>query len=257
LPVVIAVVNSKGGVGKTTVAVHLAASLASPRRRVLLVDLDSQATASLYCGVSRNQLRPSTASVLLEKYPILKAIRHTEHPQVDLLTGALELANADVALAGVRGRELALQRTLERAGEHYELVVIDCPPSMSLLGVNAIVAADWVIVPVAPEPLAVGALGALLASVDRVRARMHAHSRLLGILITLVDARRSIHAAMVDRIRTEFRDKVFHTELRWTSALAAGPTARGLRPAATGAPGSDPFHRLAGEILQRIPALRH
>jgi chromosome partitioning protein len=102
--------QQQGGVGKTATAVGLAAALAAPRRRILLVDLDSQACASHWCGVSRNQLRPSAASVLFEKYPMLKAIRHTPAPYLDLLTGSLELANADLALADVRGREVALRR---------------------------------------------------------------------------------------------------------------------------------------------------
>src|SRR3954470_8526100 len=115
MPVTIAVLNSKGGVGKSTIAVNLGAAIATPRRRVLLVDLDSQASASLWLGVPRRHLRPSSASCLLEKYPIQKAVRHTSTPHLDLLPGSMELANADVALCGMRGRELALRRAFERS----------------------------------------------------------------------------------------------------------------------------------------------
>lgn len=248
---VIAVLNSKGGVAKTTTAVCLAAALAAPRRRVLLVDLDSQAAASQWCGVSRNQLRPSAASVLLEKYPILKAVRHTPAVHLDLLTGSLELANADVALAAVRGREAAVRRMLERITEHYELVILDCPPGFSLLTINAVVAADGLVVPVSAEPMAVDAVDALLASIDRVRARMQVTAPLLGLALTQADPRRAVSREAAERLRAEYRDQVFHTEIRWTAMLAAASQAR--QPPA----GSDVFRRLGGEVLHRAAALRH
>ncbi|HEY3886669.1 MAG TPA: ParA family protein [Vicinamibacterales bacterium] len=255
---IIAVLNSKGGVGRTTIAVNLAGALASPQRRVLLVDLDSQASASVWFGVASRDLRPSSASCLIDKYPIGKAIRHTPTQHLDLLTGSIELANVDIALCHQRGREAALKRMLERVAGDYDLILLDCPPGTSLLGINALMAADALLVPVVPEPLAIEALSVQFATIERVRARMGSRSRLLGIVVSLLEARRDHAREVLDRLRSEYRDNVLHTEIRWTTGLARAPAARktifALAPRSASA---DAFRRLAGEVLQRLPSIRH
>jgi chromosome partitioning protein len=251
-PVVIAIVNNKGGVGKTTVAVNLSAALADADRRVLLIDLDSQASASLWCGIHRGHLRPSSASVLLNDFPVAQAVRPTSAQNLDLITGSIELANADLVLSEVKGRELTLKHILKQLEPKYDLIVLDCPPNLSLIGINALMAADALIIPVAPQFLAVEGLNSLLASLDKVRARLSTKSRILGIVLTMVDHTAKSAMEVRDQVRAQYRDRIFHTEIDMSRSLADAPaSAQTIFQFAPRSRAADCFRRLAGEVLER------
>jgi chromosome partitioning protein len=250
-------VNNKGGVGKTTACVNLAAALASPERRILLVDLDSQASASIWCGIGRSRLKPSAADCLLGAYPVAEAIRPTSTPHLDLITGSMELANADIALCDIPGRELALRKMLRPIGKRYPFIFLDCPPGLSLVGVNALVAADALIVPVTPQFLAAEGVVTLLSATEKVRTRLSRRPRLLGLLFTIVDLRRPRAAEALERLRAQYREKVFHTEITQSRLLEEAPAvARTIFQFAPRSGSADAFRRVAGEVLERVRTMR-
>ena len=186
---ILAIVNNKGGVGKTTTSVNLSAELTRKGHRVLLIDLDSQGSASLSLGIARGDLKPSVADVFLEEALIYQTIRQTGIENLDLLTGSMELANADLVLANVQGRENRLDQEVWIIIQEYEFIVMDCPPLLSLLSINALVAADTFMVPLVPQYLVLEGLVNLLEVVDRILQGIGTKVELQGLLLTQVDYR--------------------------------------------------------------------
>jgi chromosome partitioning protein len=247
-----ALISRKGGVGKTTTAVNLAAALAAQGFRVLLVDLDSQASASLSLGIERSRLAPSSADVLLGGTPAGKAVRTTAVPRLDLLTASVDLAQVDAELGKVRGREGRLRAALAPVATHYDFIFLDCASSLSLLAVNAVVAADHFIVPTVPQFLAVAGVENLIAAALRLAWDAGRRVRALGVLLTMVDYRTRAMRAHVDRIRAEHGALAFAIEIRVNTRLAEAPgegqTIFQYDPRATGAAA---YKLLAEEYLIR------
>lgn len=250
---IIAVASSKGGVGKTTTSVSLSAALARAGYRILLVDLDSQASASLSVGLDRGDLHPSSADVLLRSVPAQDAIRSTRTPGLDVLPASVDLTSVEGDLGSLRAKELMLRKALERARDPYDFVLIDCSPGFGLLTRNALAAAEAYLVPTIPQFLAVEGVAGLMQAVDRLSWRCQQRIRLLGILATVVDLRtRTVHETL-GRLRAQFGNQVFavvvRTNVRLAEAPALGKTIFEHDPTCVGAMA---YELLAEELLLRL-----
>ncbi|HLX10713.1 MAG TPA: ParA family protein [Thermoanaerobaculia bacterium] len=249
---VIAVISRKGGVGKTTTAVNLSAALAQRGKKVLLIDLDSQALASLSLGVERAALAPSVADVLVKGLAIERAVRRTAIAGLDLITASVDLIQADAELAGLRGREVRLRAALAPIAGAYDFVLLDCPSSLSLLPVNAVAASDAFLVPVVPQFLAAAGVQNVVTAAQRMAWDAGVRIRPLGVLLTMVDYRTRATRVTVDQIRAELGSLVFAIEIRINTRLAeaprAGQTIFQFDPTATGAIA---YQLLAEELLLR------
>lgn len=248
---VIAITNQKGGVGKTTTSINLAASLVKTQRRVLLIDIDPQGNATMGSGISKDKVTTSIYDVLIGTSTLEQAMLKVEG-EYDLVGANAQLSGAEVELIQLDRREKRLRRAIDDVRNDYDYILIDCPPSLNLLTVNALVAAEAVMIPMQCEYYALEGLTALLNTIKKVRAKLNPQLQIAGLLRTMFDPRNNLANEVSAQLRSHFGDKLYRTIIPRNVRLAEAPSfGKPVISYDLHSKGAEAYLALAGEILRR------
>ncbi|MCM8769667.1 MAG: AAA family ATPase [Candidatus Omnitrophica bacterium] len=248
----IAVINQKGGSGKTTTVVNLGAYLAQNGKRVLLIDMDPQAHTTIHLGLEPPQIGKSTYEILINNLSPEEAFLPTFHSNLTLIPSKIELASAEIELVNTVGREVILRDALKRCRKQFDYIFIDCPPSLGLLTLNALTAAKEVFIPIQAEFFALEGLTKLIQTINIVRQRINSDLKITGVLITMFDLRKNICQEVADKVKEHFHGKVFRTKIRENVRLAEAPSfGKTIVEFAPSCHGAEDYQKLAKEILRQ------
>ncbi|WP_169315212.1 ParA family protein [Desulfosporosinus orientis] len=250
---VIAVANQKGGVAKTTTAINLSACLSELGKRVLLIDLDPQGNASSGLGVVKNKLSRCIYDVLINDIPLEQVIMKTEQKGFKVVPARIELAGAEIELVTQPLREEKLRNAIEVIKHDYDFIIVDCPPSLGLLTLNALTAATDVIIPIQCEYYALEGLTLLMSTLERVRKHLNPNLNILGALLTMFDARTNLSIQVVDEVKKFFPKKVFRNIVPRNVRLSEAPShGKAINTYDSRSRGAEVYRDLAKEVLERV-----
>jgi len=248
----IAVINQKGGSGKTTTVVNVGASLARAGKTVLLIDIDPQAHATIHLGLTPGSVTKSLYDVLVNELPADEAISATACPRLFLIPSRIELASAEIELVNTVGREIVLREALKKMKRSFDFILIDCPPSLGLLTLNALTASREVFIPIQAEFFALEGLSKLLQTIRIVRERINRDLCITGVILTMYDERKNICRDVAEKVKDHFGDDLFRTRIRENVRLAEAPSfGKVINEFAPHCHGAEDYENLAREILRR------
>lgn len=251
-PRVIAIVNQKGGVGKTTTAINLATALAATNKRILLIDFDPQGNASTGLGIERQSRRVTSYHVLIERQSLASAVLPTAIPRLFVVPSSVELSGAEIELVEAERREYQLRDALREGQLDYDYVLIDCPPSLTLLTLNALVAANAVLVPLQCEFYALEGLSHLIRTIERVKRNLNPQLEIQGVVLTMFDKRNNLCDSVAADVRDHFGDKVYDTVIPRNVRVSEAPShGKPVLLYDFRCAGAQAYVHLAKEVLQR------
>lgn len=249
---VISIANQKGGVGKTTTTVDLAAALAELKKEILIIDMDAQGNATSGLGIQKNKVKQDIYDVLVSEVPLARTILPTSAKGVAIVPATLRLAGAEIELTTMMARESRLKTALKKVKEKYDYVLIDCPPSLGHLTINAFTASDAILIPVQSEYYALEGLSQLLNTVHLVQKHFNPDLGIEGVLLTMYDARTNLGAEVNEEVRKYFQEQVFHVVIPRNIKLSEAPS-HGLSVLdyAPSSKGAQAYRKLAEEVIAR------